>query len=71
MNLLISAWKKLKTFKYSLKAHTSMNPPSEIAHEITENQLIELMKDMNHATCKLHPCSCKLYTNSWMYLKEP
>ena len=43
-----------------------MNPPPEIAHfskefhEITGDQLIELMKDMDQTTYELDPCSSKL-----------
>ena len=45
--------------------HTSMNPHQNCTffkefHEITKDNLIELIKDRNQAICDLDPCSTKL-----------
>ena len=69
MKLLSSSWTKLKIFTHRLIAHTSMNHPSRNCtllkefHEITEDQLIESLKDMNQTTCEHDPGSSKLFTN--------
>ena len=65
MNLQSSSWTKLNPCAHSFIAHTSMTPTRNCTllkdfHEITEDQLIELMKDMNKTTCELDPCSSKL-----------
>ena len=57
--------KKIITYRMNLLTHTSMSPTRSCTllkefHELIEDQLVELMKDMNQTTCELDPCSCKL-----------
>ena len=75
MNLLSSSYTKLKNNCTQFDNSHYYEPLTRNCtflkefHEITEDQLIELLKDMNQTTCELDPWSSKLVYKCLVVLK--